>query len=58
MELLFAQLSRRNKSIEKLTEEVQAWAVASNHKQRGVDWQFTIEDARCKLKSLYPQIKY
>jgi len=47
----------RMQDIEKLTEEVQAWAVASNHKQRGVDWQFTIEDARCKLKSLYPQIK-
>jgi hypothetical protein len=24
--------------------------------QRGVDWQMTIDDARCKLKSVYPKI--
>lgn len=47
----------RMHDIEKLRDEVQAWGNASNHKQRGVDWQFTINDARFKLKSLYPQIK-
>jgi len=46
--------SRRMGDIEKLREETQAWAAASNAKQRGVDWQFTINDARLKLKSLYP----
>ena len=25
--------------------------------QRGVDWQLKIDDARCKLKSVYPKIK-
>ena len=40
--------------IEQLREQTQAWATASNDKQRGVDWQFTIKDARTKLKSLYP----
>lgn len=45
---------RRIGDIEQLREETQAWATASNDKQRGVDWQFTIKDARTKLKSLYP----
>ena len=47
---------RRIPDIETLREETTAWAVSSNEKQRGVDWQFTIEDARHKLKSLYPNI--
>lgn len=47
----------RMQDLKKLSEAVSAWATASNDKQRGVDWQFTIEDARVKLKSLYPQIK-
>ena len=29
----------------------------TNAKQRGVDWQFHIENARVKLKRLYPKIK-
>ncbi|HEY5868649.1 MAG TPA: hypothetical protein VI542_24335 [Candidatus Tectomicrobia bacterium] len=29
----------------------------TNAKQRGVDWQFRIENARVKLKRLYPKIK-
>jgi hypothetical protein len=28
-----------------------------NKTQRGVDWQMRINDARCKLKSVYPKIK-
>jgi hypothetical protein len=39
-----------------LREETEAWHHASNDKQRGVDWQFKIGDARIKLKSLYPKI--
>ena len=39
------------------SQETDAWAIASNDRQRGVDWQFTIEDARHKLKSLYPKNK-
>ena len=42
---------RRIGDIEPLREETQAWAVASNNKQRGVDWPCTISDARNKLKS-------
>jgi len=47
---------RRIPDIATLRREIAAWAVSSNEKQRGVDWQFTIEDARHKLKSLYPKI--
>lgn len=47
---------RRIKSIEMLRAETSAWADCSNEKKRGVDWQFTIEDARVKLKSLYPNL--
>lgn len=32
------------------------WYVDRNNKQRGIDWQFTTEDARVKLKRLYPII--
>jgi len=46
---------RRIGDIEQLREETQAWATASNDKQRGVDWQFTVNDARTRLKSLYPK---
>ncbi len=46
---------RRIPTIEILREETDAWATSSNGRQRGVDWQFTIENARQKLKSLYPK---
>ena len=48
---------RRFGTIEELREEAEAWSQASNAKQRGVDWQFRIDDARTKLKSLYPKIQ-
>jgi hypothetical protein len=48
---------RRIGDIAELRRETTAWATASNDKQRGVDWQFTINDARLKLKSLYPKVK-
>ena len=47
---------RRIESIEMLRCETSAWANSSNEKQRGVDWQFTVEKARVKLKSLYPNL--
>jgi hypothetical protein len=48
---------RRFESINKLQSEMKAWSNYSNNKQRGVDWQFKVKDARKKLKSLYPKIK-
>jgi hypothetical protein len=47
---------RRIGDIEILREEILAWAKHSNDKQRGVDWQFKVGDARSKLKSVYPKI--
>ena len=38
-------------------KETAAWHEYVNNKQRGVDWQFRIDDARTKLKSLYPKSK-
>ena len=48
---------RRIGEIELLQSETAAWSDATNEKQRGVDWQFTIDNARSKLKRLYPKIK-
>jgi len=48
---------RRIGDIDTLREETAAWSADVNASQRGVDWQMTIEDARCKLKSVYPKIK-
>jgi hypothetical protein len=48
---------RRIPDIETFRRETEAWADHSNQKQRGVDWQFTIDKARSKLKSLYPKIQ-
>ena len=48
---------RRFPEIKKLRTETKAWCQRSNKKQRGVDWQFQIDDARTKLNSLYPKIK-
>jgi len=47
---------RRIESIEMLRAETSAWADSNNEKQRGIDWQFTVEKARVKLKSLYPNL--
>ena len=50
-------LDRRIASIESLQQEVSEWAVTRNKNQKGVDWQFTTDSARIKLKRLYPQFK-
>jgi len=45
---------RRIPSIESLNEQLLAWHTIRNISQKGVDWQFTTDDARIKLKHLYP----
>jgi len=47
---------RRFATVADLTAETAAWQHRTNDKQRGVDWQFRIDDARTKLKSLYPKL--
>ena len=40
-----------------LHQEARAWYRKRNAGQKAVDWQFTTESARVKLKRLYPQIR-
>ena len=49
-------LDRRIPDQETLRAEVAAWEVARNKVEAKMDWQFTTEDARVKLKKLYPSI--
>ena len=48
---------RRFGDIATLRDETAAWSTDVNSTQRGVDWQMKIDDARCKLTSVYPKIK-
>ena len=48
---------RRIGELEVLQSEIAVWAEKTTAKQRGVDWQFKIDDARQKLGRLYPEIK-
>ena len=48
--------ARRIGDLETLHAEVSAWSTDTNSTQRGVDWQMKVDDARCKLKSVYPTI--
>jgi recombinational DNA repair ATPase RecF len=49
-------LNRRIDSLDKLNREVRAWQHERNRNQKTVKWQFTTDDARIKLHSLYPAI--
>jgi len=46
--------NQRIKSINELNEILSAWEIDRNARQKAVNWQFTTEDARIKLKRLYP----
>lgn len=47
-------LDRRIPDQQSLREEVAAWQKCRNTEAVEVDWRFTTEDARIKLKRLYP----
>jgi hypothetical protein len=49
-------LDRRLGDRATLEREVAAWVAARNAAASSIDWQFTTEDARTKLKRLYPVI--
>jgi len=49
---------KRISSMAELNKELAAWRTKRNAEQKGVDWQFTTSDARVKLKSLYPKVKF
>ena len=46
---------RRIGKIKKLRKQLSKWAGNINAKQRGVDWQMRVDDARMKLKNVYPK---
>ena len=48
---------RRLGDLKSLREQIRAWSTDVNKTQRGVDWQMQVNDARCKLKSVYPKLK-
>ena len=41
-------------SMDLINQEIAAWQAQRNGLDAKVDWQFTTEDARIKLKRLYP----
>ena len=47
-------LDRRIPDIELMRKEVAAWERDRNNRSKIIDWRFTTEDARIKLKRLYP----
>ena len=50
-------LKRRISDIETLDREVSAWCEARNRSKASVEWRFTTEDARTKLRKLYPSFE-
>ena len=50
-------LSRRIGTLEELRREVNAWENSRNADGVGVNWRFTIDRAREKLKRVYPRLQ-
>lgn len=51
-------LKRRIDNIETMKKEASAWQHHRNNKKATINWQFTNNEARIKLKRLYPTIVY
>ena len=51
-------LDRRIAEFATLQTEVVAWVEARNQEQTWIDWRFTTQDARVKLKRLYPSVNH
>jgi hypothetical protein len=49
-------LDRRIPDQETLVNEVAAWEKKRNAQQATIDWRFSVEDAREKMKRLYPSL--
>ena len=49
-------LNRRIDTLEVLRDEVAAWQADRDRIQAKVNWQFTTDDARVRLKRLYPTL--
>ena len=51
-----AALRDTRAKIARLEKEVAAWEQDRNNRSAAVDWRFTTENARIKLKRLYPKL--
>ena len=51
-------LNRRIPDIETLRSEAEVWQTYRNQMANRVNWRFTTQDARIKLKRLYPKTQY
>ena len=49
-------LDRRIQGIDELSNELKSWNDAYNENPSPINWQFTADNSRIKLKSLYPDI--
>jgi hypothetical protein len=49
-------LNRRIDNMKTMEEEAAAWCQHRNNRKTIINWQFTTQDARIKLKRLYPTI--
>ncbi len=49
-------LGKRMPDKQTMEDQIAAWTADKNNTAKKTDWQFTIEDARIKLKRLYPKL--
>ncbi len=49
-------LKQRMETQQHIEEQVKAWQQQRNAQQVKVEWRFGVQDARCKLKRLYPKL--
>ena len=49
-------LQERMESRQNIEEHVKIWQEKPNASQLQVEWRFGVQDARCKLKRLYPKL--
>ena len=50
-------MDRRLESMELLEREINAWQEERNASKATIDWGFTVNTARDKLKRLYPEVR-
>jgi hypothetical protein len=51
-------LNRRMDTMEEVARQTNAWEAARTRQLKKINWQFTTEDARIKLKRLYPTFEH
>lgn len=51
-------LNRHISNKVEVERQVNAWQERRNNKKSNINWQFTNEQARIKLKRLYPSIEF